>query len=174
MTIDDARRLADLRQGCTVKLNETGAAEDGEIAPADPLPLRADLGTDEEARQITRAPIGRASRQQGTGPDLEQQGRQPLWGVDTLAQAALEALGMGGSLTGSAAGVSQHRMGSQHAEQFTRHDRCESLQARATELNPFAVGPGMQTMPLKWGMRVVSPSSWVSSPRITSSAAPRW
>src|SRR5689334_16561059 len=99
MTIDDQRLLADFGQGLGVKLNETGAADYGKIAPVDPLPLRADLGADEEARQIARAPIGCASRQQGAGPDLEQHRRQPLWCVYTLDQPDLKALGVVGALT---------------------------------------------------------------------------
>src|SRR5215472_17557631 len=142
MTIDNQRLLALSRHGLTVKLNETGAPDDGEIAPSEPLPLRADLSADEQARQIARAPIGRASRQQSAGPDLEQHGRQPLWCVDSHGQPALEALGVVGSLTCSDAGVSQHRMGAQHFKQFPRLDRCEALHATAGKYDPFAMGSG--------------------------------
>src|SRR5262245_5058258 len=103
-TIDDERLLADFRQCLGVKLNETGPPDDGKIAPGDPLALRADLSADEEARQIARAPIGRARRQQGAGAHLKQHGRQPLGCVDPRDQPAIEALGVVGGVVGSAVG----------------------------------------------------------------------
>ncbi len=67
----------------------------------------------------------------------------------------------------------KHRVGLQHFEDFAGHGAREAGERPAVEQRPFGVGAGHDDEAGKTRAKRESPSSWVSSPRITSSAPAR-
>ena len=173
------RRCAPCRRSPTrpgIERRKLGVADNSHLAAADPIALGADLRADQQAGEKAGAPVRCARRQQGRRAHLEQRRGQRLRRLDAGREAGLEARV---ATAGLRSGPFREWRSTEWVRSTSNSSPVMAVAKRSTRrpdsCTHLECVPGMHTTPEKPGQSVPSPSSCVSSPRITSSApACRW